>query len=377
MDKRIILLCYPEMEDFITGDEVSRDETTISERGEMFRKFIIELKIIPSDLNQAISILRDYFRKQHRGIHIPNLEVKTVALGSESYVLDQADEQQGNIRICLAPANCPNIKSQCVNSLQPVSDKISHLTYIEIPQEDISIKWNEHKEEPFDAILTAGIKWVKYVIFSIIYDILFYYIMGFPDSLEYRKTVAEKKTPIVKRQLKRELVKYYGANIIDDDVYLPITLATIKDMEAIHPEKSLFDLVRKCMEASKSFIDAPKRLFEKLQEIAFADFKASCNNGVYFLYHEKNKWEAIQEYAEAIKRKHTERGESIYISMFPGSSERPSRLADLFANDTLAECLEPNRLYSIVLDEKNLRDIFHKAMNMGLHAHLLIFEQGV
>jgi len=378
-DKRIILLCYPELESFFPVSEpgLCGAELTQKEKEEQYRRFTNELMGIPGELNEAIKLLRDDFRKENRCMLIPSLEVESVDLTDESISLYSMERKHGHIRVCLAPANCPDIKNNTVKALNTVSEDISHLVYIEIPQGEPlhKIEWGHHREGPFYAVLTSGMSWVKYVVFSIIVDILLYYVTGCPDPLEYRKTVADRKTPIIKKSYRTTLKDIYGINSMDDDVYLPLTLATIKKMVTGEPGHSLADGVRKLKKDDHEFIKKTRELFAPLRNVVYQDFMDSINNGIYLLYFEQDTWSDINQHINDVRQYNhgsSSPDDNIYMILAPGSSVQLSRIRELFKTDPFVEFCEDMGIFYFM--SERLRDIFFKVMDKGLHSQVLFFK---
>jgi len=377
-NKRIILLCYPKLEAFLSAAPMQDNLTFTEERESQFRQFYTELKGIPSELNLVIGLLGGTFRKKTRRQDIPSLEVRSVVLGGQPSALNLDDEPCDYIRVCLVPAGFPDVKEQIIEGLKRFSDKISHLIYIEIPQEEAPIKWDDTRKEPFDAVLVSGMGKVKYVVLSIMLDILLYYMMGFPDSLDYRKTISKKKTSVIKKRFEEDRLKeIYGTSTMNSDVYLPITLATILDMGKNCVGPIFVNRVEKYISSNANFSETFERLYGQLQNIVFDDFKepSQIYKGIYMLYHEKDKWEGICEYIKNLCADHAIAPEPVYISIAPWSDERLSRLCDLFFNDDFTTCIEPGRFYRTAFDEQRLREVFIKAMNLGIHGNLVFFKQ--
>jgi hypothetical protein len=383
MTERTILLCIPELQDFIgeQNDMGSMDKNSLEKVVQRYKNFQIEMTSITEQINEAVTILHDHYQNKNSDISIPCVSVRMVTLNNESFEFNT--QQNSSLRVCIEPEECVNIKSHVIRQFSSLKDGISHLVYIKADCDGTQTQWDNHREEPFDAIIKSDMKKASYIILSIIFDILLYYVFNFPNLLKYRKSFAEKKTTMLKEEAFEDLVKIYGSDKMDNNVYLPVTMGVVNEVADKYESFGIVETIKQGIIGNIVCMAKTEKFFESLLEDFHHEYIGVKRNGVYSFYYDMENWDDLYKYVEDKKKLIASNKRSLIYSII-----RPPELKPILSADEVAKIIDkinsnivPDNSVSIVahneifsFSKRSFKKIFEQINKLGLLSYLIFFE---
>lgn len=290
--ERTILLYYPTPQEYKACFKDKSDEEALEEYG----KHQMAINYMVKNINDALDILNTHYNNRcNRG----NVAFKVKLIYYPDYThLD--DLERDSVRICIGFGNMQKPQDELIKLFDGAIGDISHVVCL-VTDENISkYKWEQKTFAPFNAIITSSVTYMKYIIFSIVYDIILYNSYGLPRKAEYRKAFSSIKNAFIKSENKVAYIgDIYGQADIDEDVYLPISLETI-----LKASKENLDLVKMVNHIHGENLD--RDLLDIFTRLILSEFEKHTVEGIFTYYlpteHTHVK-ERIDEAKKAIGRR--------------------------------------------------------------------------
>jgi len=268
--ERTILLYYPTPQEYMACFDDKPEYEALEEYG----KYQMAINYMVKNINNALDILNTHY---NNCCNRSNVAFKVKLIYYPDYDNLNGDERD-TVRICISFSSMHRPKEELINLFTNAIGDISHVICLVTDEASEKYQWEKKTIAPFSAIVTSTVDYMKYVIFSVVYDIILYNSYGLPRKSEYRKAFSAIKSAFIKAENKVAYVSnIYHQSDIDDGVYLPMSLETI-----LKASKGKFDLVKMVNRIREENLD--KELLELFTRLIYSEFSNNNENGIFTYY---------------------------------------------------------------------------------------------